>query len=171
MELTHLSTHIGCIFRQPPGSPSMLVTHCLVEISYSCMGLRKGFVSGGFGLVLLSGLPQMSGQIGKIQKRHSATSEHQTPETPTIVSSIHWSMTLSFVLETYSSFSNCNSSCYFQEMSKGKTSKSMSEKSAFPDSTWAYTFRRKCLQGEALFYQSRSIPDWAGAGRQTESSH
>lgn len=80
-------------------------------------------------------------------------------------------MTLSFVLETYSSFSNCNSSCYFQEMSKGKTSKSMSEKSAFPDSTWAYTFRRKCLQGEALFYQSRSIPDWAGAGRQTESSH
>lgn len=57
----------------------------------------------------------MSGQIDKIQKRYSATSEHQAPETLTILSSIWWRMALPFVLEIYSSFSNHNFSCYFQQ--------------------------------------------------------
>lgn len=57
----------------------------------------------------------MSGQTGKIHKRYSATSEHQAPETPTILSSVWWRMALPFVLETYSSFSNHNFSYYFQK--------------------------------------------------------
>jgi len=52
------------------------------------------------GLFLSFFCPQMTGQIGKIQKTYSATSEHQAPETLTKLSTIQWGMALLFVLET-----------------------------------------------------------------------